>query len=149
MTRDNGAFGSRFWLGSTSLGKFDAIHASPPCQRYSTQTACRPGLAAEYPDLIAATRAMLDGSGVAYVIENVAGARKELRHPTMLCGAMFGKQTYRHRFFETTSRSRQSRIQNTPCRRAARATGSQERTFPLLGTFHRSRSRKKSWRLIG
>ena len=27
----------------------DAVHASPPCQRYSVASRCRPGLAAKYP----------------------------------------------------------------------------------------------------
>jgi DNA (cytosine-5)-methyltransferase 1 len=35
------------------------------------------------------------------VIENVAGARKSLRSPIMLCGMQFGLKVYRHRFFES------------------------------------------------
>ena len=84
------------------LAQFDAVHASPPCQRYSNASNCRPGLAELYPDLIAETRMHLKNFGLPYIIENVAGARRLLESPTMLCGAMFGKKTYRHRFFETT-----------------------------------------------
>jgi DNA (cytosine-5)-methyltransferase 1 len=37
-------------------------------------------------------------SGLPYVIENVQGA--PLLDPVVLCGAMFGLRTYRHRLFE-------------------------------------------------
>lgn len=80
--------------------EFDAIHASPPCQRHSAMTACRPGLAAEYPDLIASTRALLIESGLPWVIENVPGA--PLIDPVWLCGQMFGLDLYRHRGFESS-----------------------------------------------
>ena len=82
------------------LNDFDLIHASPPCQRYSTITA------AEYknrhPDLIPATRKLLAKSNKFYVIENVSGARGKLINPVMLCGTMFGLPVWRHRFFETS-----------------------------------------------
>lgn len=77
---------------------FDAIHASPPCQRYSTMSACRPGLSEDYPDLIDATRDALDFEYKPYVIENVPGA--PLRPDATLCGHMFGLELYRHRIFE-------------------------------------------------
>jgi DNA (cytosine-5)-methyltransferase 1 len=78
---------------------FDFIHASPPCQHDSdTQRLQRNA----HPDLIAATRDALEQSGRPYVIENVRGAVSKLRSPVMLCGAMFGLETYRHRYFETT-----------------------------------------------
>ena len=38
-------------------------------------------------------------AGCPYVIENVVGA--PLINPILLCGAMFGLETYRHRLFET------------------------------------------------
>jgi len=77
---------------------FDAIHASPPCQRYSegTPIAARAG----HPDMIAATRAELTETGLPYVIENVDGARFILRNPILLCGTMFGLKVFRHRWFE-------------------------------------------------
>ena len=82
------------------LDGFDAIHASPPCQGYSAMSACRPGLADKYPKLIEPVRERLRAAGVPYVIENVVGA--PMLNPTLLCGAMFGYEQYRHRLFETS-----------------------------------------------
>jgi DNA (cytosine-5)-methyltransferase 1 len=82
------------------LDGFDAIHASPPCQRWSAMTGCRPGLAAEYPDLIGPARERLEQSAVPWVIENVPGA--PLHDPVTLCGHMFGLPLYRHRIFESS-----------------------------------------------
>ena len=81
------------------LEGFDAIHASPPCQRFSMASRCRAGLAEQYPDFIAPIRERLRASGVPYVIENVPGA--PLENPTLLCGQMFGLDLFRHRIFET------------------------------------------------
>lgn len=81
--------------------EFDAIHASPPCQRFSAMSACRPGLADEYPDLIAATRGLLDLTRLPYVLENVPGS--PLRPDVVLCGHMFGLKLYRHRVFESNA----------------------------------------------
>jgi DNA (cytosine-5)-methyltransferase 1 len=78
--------------------EFDAVHASCPCQRFSAMSACRPGLARDYPDLIAATRSLLELTGKPYIIENVAGS--PLRPDLTLCGQMFGLELYRHRIFE-------------------------------------------------
>lgn len=75
---------------------FDAIHASPPCQRY---TNARKINGREHPDLIAEVRSLLQETGLPYVIENVPGA--PLHDPAELCGAMFGLGTYRHRLFES------------------------------------------------
>jgi DNA (cytosine-5)-methyltransferase 1 len=79
--------------------RFDVIHASPPCQRHSAMSNCRPGLADEYPDLIDATREALEATGKPWIIENVPGS--PLRDPITLCGQMFGLELYRHRLFET------------------------------------------------
>lgn len=78
------------------LDGFDVIHASPPCQRY-TQLGTRENLS-HYPDLVDAIRERLQAAGVTWVIENVPGA--PLRKPIVLCGAMFGLRSYRHRLFE-------------------------------------------------
>lgn len=87
--------------------EFDAIHASPPCQRYSTMTNGRwQDRVDEHPDLIAPTRKALIEIGKPFVIENVSGARSDLINPIMLCGTMFGLETdscnqlRRHRYFE-------------------------------------------------
>ena len=55
---------------SSYLDGFDVIHASPPCQGYSTQTADR----SKHQRLIPQVRERLQAAGVPYVIENVVGA---------------------------------------------------------------------------
>ncbi|MFE4207098.1 DNA cytosine methyltransferase [Streptomyces goshikiensis] len=77
---------------------FDFIHASPPCQH---DTDCQRIQNNDHPDLIAPTRAALEATGRPWVMENVRGAAHKLHRPVMLCGAMFGLRTYRHRYFET------------------------------------------------
>jgi len=76
-----------------SLEGFDVIHASPPCQAYSTLGALTSN---EYPDLIAPVRDRLRGH--VYVIENVPGS--PLSAGLLLCGTMFGLGVRRHRYFE-------------------------------------------------
>lgn len=80
--------------------EYDFIHASPPCQGYSNLTPL--AHRANYEKLISVLRKELIKIGKSYCIENVAGARRDLINPTMLCGSMFGLRTQRHRFFETT-----------------------------------------------
>lgn len=83
-------------LGFKPYG-FDAIHASPPCQAYSTQTADK----SKHQPLIAAVRRILDHTpNIPRVIENVEGARRELVDPVRLCGSSFGLDVRRHRYFE-------------------------------------------------
>ncbi|MEU7157348.1 SAM-dependent methyltransferase [Streptomyces chrestomyceticus] len=77
---------------------FDFIHASPPCQYDSD---CQRIRGRAHPDLIGPTREALEATGRPWVMENVRGAAAKLRNPVMLCGAMFGLETYRHRYFET------------------------------------------------
>ena len=82
--------------------RFDAIHASPPCQAYSGIAALASARGVDYgghDDLLGETRNALLDVGRPYVIENVAGA--PLRG-IRLCGSMFGLKTYRHRIFETS-----------------------------------------------
>jgi DNA (cytosine-5)-methyltransferase 1 len=52
----------------------------------------------EHPDLIEPTRAMLEASGLPYVLENVMGA--PMRADLVLCGTMFGLRIIKHRQFE-------------------------------------------------
>lgn len=80
--------------------EFDAIHASPPCQRYSI---CRHvhGNGDEHPDMVNATREGLQASGRPWVIENVPGAPL-VGWPIELCGLMFGLRVLRHRLFESS-----------------------------------------------
>jgi len=77
--------------------EYDAFHASCPCQLYSATQRIQ---GRDHPDLIGATRTALENTGRPWVIENVPGA--PLRDPVLLCGAMFGLRTYRHRLFETS-----------------------------------------------
>jgi DNA (cytosine-5)-methyltransferase 1 len=82
------------------LRHVDVIHASPPCQAYSTQTANR----SRHQRLIPDVRDRLEMSGKPYVLENVEGARAELLEPSRLCGSSFGLDVRRHRYFETNWR---------------------------------------------
>ena len=84
-----------------------AIHASPPCQKFSVMTNGRwQDRVPNHPDLIKPIRQLLIATGKPYVIENVPGAKKELINPIMLCGTSFGlgtkdgNQLRRHRYFE-------------------------------------------------
>jgi len=76
---------------------FDAIHASPPCQRFSQCTQVS-GNADDWPDLVAPIRAGLKAIGLPYVIENVPGA--PVRGDLILDGAAFGLGVRRRRLFE-------------------------------------------------
>lgn len=80
------------------LAAIDAIHASPPCPRYSLVTGFHENVRDDHPDLIAETRELLDQTGLPYVIENVPHA--PLRRDLVLCGEMFGLRVHRHRVFE-------------------------------------------------
>jgi len=77
--------------------EFDGAHASPPCQA-STALTSGTNKGRVYPQLIPATRAALDATGLPYVIENVQGSA--LRRDLTLCGEMFGLSVIRHRYFE-------------------------------------------------
>lgn len=77
--------------------KFDAFHASPPCQAFTKAQRIRGN---DHPDFITATRNAFLLIGKPWVIENVPGS--PLRKPTTLCGADFGLRTYRHRLFESS-----------------------------------------------
>jgi DNA (cytosine-5)-methyltransferase 1 len=98
---------------------FDFVWASPPCQAFSSMRHA-PG-AKGAPRLIGAIRERLIASDVPYwVIENVEGARAEMRDPVMLCGSMFGLSAQgcrleRHRLFEANFP-----IPQPPCRHDAR-----------------------------
>jgi DNA (cytosine-5)-methyltransferase 1 len=81
-----------------SLDDFDAIHASPPCQKYSESAKQWRSAGKEYPDLIAPIRKLLQKIGKPYIIENVKGS--PLIDPTILNGAMFGLLINRERWFE-------------------------------------------------
>lgn len=85
------------------LGGFDAIHASPPCQRYLNLGDVNRAMGRDYdhPDLITVTRDMLLATGLPYIIENVADARRQLRDPVRVCGTGLHLPLRRHRLFES------------------------------------------------
>jgi DNA (cytosine-5)-methyltransferase 1 len=97
--------------------EFDAIHASPPCQRWAG------GFVkdrSKHPDHVATVRDLLVASGLPYVIENVRGA--PLLDATMICGGGLGLksgdlQLHRHRYFETNFA-----LMGVACSRIARLT---------------------------
>lgn len=88
--------------------RFDAIHASPPCQAYSIT---KNGHNVSHPELIEPTRDALIATGRPWVIENVEGA--PLLDPLTLCWSMFREagsvidddgtplRMERHRLFES------------------------------------------------
>lgn len=88
--------------------EFDAIHASPPCQGYSTAVTHADSKWVGYsrgknePHLIEPVRELLQEIGKPYVIENVEGARGYLIDPVVLCGSMFDAYPRRHRLFESS-----------------------------------------------
>lgn len=88
-------------LARYANGLYDAIHASPPCQRYSRLFTTMESRRSEHPDLLDPTRTMLKKTGLPWVIENVEGAPM-CQFSVVLCGAMFGLRTYRHRLFESS-----------------------------------------------
>lgn len=79
--------------------EFNAIHASPPCQRYTVGKSIHDS-GDRHPDLVPPTRKALARSGLPWVIENVVGA--PLRDAAILCGLMFGLRVLRHRMFEAS-----------------------------------------------
>jgi len=87
------------------LEGFDAIHASPPCQRFSTATgrarkaAERKAAADRWPDHLTPTRQRLAAHGVPAVVENVPGAPMGGTR-FVLCGSSFGLDVRRHRLFD-------------------------------------------------
>lgn len=95
------------FLGCQIIKKetWSAIHASPPCQDYSRNMR---HLSAPQPRLIEPVRALLNKTGVPWVIENVEGAPLPSQddlfgsHGVVLCGTSFGMRVYRHRWFETS-----------------------------------------------
>ena len=91
------------FLETMDLSEFDAIHASPPCQRYSKLKYLNGDTDKwdeNHVDLVAPTRELLIKTGKPYVIENVEGA--PLINPITLYGSQFPNlYTQRPRLFES------------------------------------------------
>jgi len=140
--------------------EFDFIHASPPCQSYSPHVTSKssqwvPTKGKDEPALIGAVRGLLLEVGKPYVIENVMGARNELRSPTLLCGAMFGLPISRHRLFETSfpvdlmphppckgiakeyAAAKGWEYRDMSCTGKGRRKGTAERWSEIMGVAHR------------
>lgn len=66
--------------------RFDFIHASPKCQGFTELNNDK----SRHPNQIPATRALLEATGLPYVIENVRAAAPHLINPVSLTGTMFG-----------------------------------------------------------
>jgi DNA (cytosine-5)-methyltransferase 1 len=87
-------------------GRFDAIHASPPCKANTPLRHLRKDI--ERVDLVSRTRELLVKTGLPWIMENVPGA--EMSAAVVLCGSSFGlgttcrdgefRQLRRHRLFE-------------------------------------------------
>lgn len=97
------------------LAKFDAIHASPPCQAYSITKHSHDK---EHPDLLGPVLDMLAGFAGPWVVENVVGA--PMPDPIEICGAAMRCEATdidgaplvlkRHRLFSSNVM-----LMNTPC----------------------------------
>lgn len=111
---------------TVDLTPYEVVHASPPCQRWSTLSSRNAHM---YPDLITPMRQRLQAWGGIYVIENVP--RAPLVNPVLVCGAALGLGTVcrdgvyrvlrRHRMFES----------NAPLRGTGCACG----VHPIAGVY--------------
>lgn len=102
FVQDDALRALRDWHTNGALRGFDAIHASPPCQAYSV-TRHTWNARSDHPDLLPATRTLLQETGLPYIIENVPGA--PMPPLLVMCGSAFGLgtgeyQLRRHRWFE-------------------------------------------------
>ena len=79
------------------LEGFDAIHASPPCQRWAGGASWPRSQGHEYPDHLTPTLDRLALVGAPWVVENVPNS--PIRAQLLLCGSMFGLPVLRHRYF--------------------------------------------------
>lgn len=77
--------------------KYDAVHASPPCQRYSI--ANNIAKRTDHPDLIHQVRDLVLATQKPFVIENVP--RAPLKNPIIVCGLALGLAVKRRRLFES------------------------------------------------
>lgn len=94
------------------LDGFDFVHASPPCQDWSTLRTMHDGHGTAHmlPDTVARLRA----SGAQWVVENVPGSAAGFGCPVVtLCGSSFGLKVRRHRLFASSFP-----IMAQPCRHA-------------------------------
>ncbi|MEV6512224.1 DNA methylase [Streptomyces sp. NPDC051642] len=89
-------------IATGEIRRYTFVHASPPCQGKCTLTVGTnqsQGWGGTHVDLVAPTRALLELTGLPYVIEQPNG-RAEIRKDLTLCGEMFGLGVIRHCNFE-------------------------------------------------
>ncbi|MEV7345569.1 DNA methylase [Streptomyces sp. NPDC093544] len=89
-------------IGTGEIYRYTFVHASPPCQHgcaLTVGTNASQGWGGTHVDLVAPTRALLELTGLPFVIEQPNG-RADLRKDLTLCGEMFGLGVIRHRNFE-------------------------------------------------
>lgn len=88
---------------SFDLSGFDAVHASPPCERFSTMNGPNRRHARLFDwntDLLTPTLERFASLSVPWVVENVVGARSAMPADAVtLCGSAFGLDVRRHRLF--------------------------------------------------
>ena len=118
--------------------EFDVIHASPPCQAF---TSARVLNGREHPDMLTPMRTALSATGKPWVIENVPNA--PMRVDIVLCGSQFGLGSkngglIRHRWFEFSQPPFQLL---PPCQHAAR-------TVSVFGHGGRIYHDVKDWREV-
>lgn len=91
------------FLQTQDLSRYDVIHASPPCQRYTVlRNLCKDKKKWDdtHVDLLDSVRTELKKTGKPYIIENVVGATMD--DPVILYGTQFeGLYTQRPRKFES------------------------------------------------
>lgn len=83
------------------IRRFDAVHASPPCQ-FGTKLRHAKGTRKDHQNLIPGTRDLLERAGVPYIIENVESKDvwPFMEGAITLCGTMFGLGATADRFYE-------------------------------------------------
>lgn len=89
-------------ITSGEIERYTLVHNSPPCQEgcaLTVGTNASRGWGRTHIQLIPELRALLDASGLPYVIEQPNG-RAPVRPDLRLCGEMFGLGVLRHRNFE-------------------------------------------------
>jgi len=84
------------------LSTFDVVHASPPCQAFSTQAGGR-WERIGHLDLLTPTLHELASYDGTWVVENVPGARRHMPDPITLHGGMFGLGVARPRLFSSNT----------------------------------------------
>lgn len=106
--------------------EFDAIHASPPCQAYSSLGSIRRFSTKEHPMLVGPTLELLETVERPYIVENVPGAG--LPTHVILCGSMFGLGAWCDGTFHQLRRHREFAcswyfLMGLSCRHAGRPVG--------------------------